>query len=345
MSSQPIEKIEGLWIQKFLSLVLFLPMVWFLNPETVLITYIVLGHAHFGLTYWYQYKAGRVKPTVLTGLSYIALLAALFWLAFNQPIALLMFVSVFFVLHYYLDEFKMNQERLRLGLFVLVLPFLYLLVKGLGIHEQIAFAFYQTEPMRQHIYGWDAYLGHHPMAIEYLSNYSAKFALQPIWGWVFGLFALGVIYYAVDAFRKKVVSVAAVYILAITAAAIAILWFGSIRQMTSVFGLIVLSHVGHWYISVHQKLKRFAPQRLKGYYLQVALANAIAIGLYFYAVGLPEAPLAGEIERWGYNFHAFMVWTALHLITTIRADDYAALFGKAGKGTAKAVQAVTRFRS
>lgn len=338
------EKLEGLWLQKAMTLLVFLPLVWFLNPEKVLLLYIIFGHAHFGLTYWYQFKSGRVKPNFITLLSYTALLAGLFWCAYHQPTALVVFASIFFVVHYYLDEFKMNQEKLHFGAFVLVLPLVFLLFIGLQVHEQTARGFYFTSQVGVYLQTWDFYLGHPPMVLEFLAKIPSSMALNLYWPWILGLAAWAVVYYAWGVYATKKMALAPLYILLVTFIAIGMLWVGNLRHVTSIFGLIILSHYAHWYFSVYQKLRQFAPRKLTPYLKEVAIANAVVLGVYAYTVYLPDAPLAWGVDRWGFNFHAFMVWTVMHLITTIRADDYKTLFGKAGEKTALCVQTFTRFR-
>jgi len=344
MVTHNTEKQQGVWLQKAFTLLVFFPLVWFLNPEKVLLLYIVLGHAHFGLTYWYQFKGGRVKANFVTLFNYMALLAGLFWCAYHHPTALVTFASIFFIVHYYLDEFKMNQERLHFGAFALVIPLVFLLFVGLYVHERTARGFYATSQVGAYLQTWDFYLGHHPMVLDFLAKVPSDMALNLYWPWVFGLAAWAVIYYAVEVYTSKKIAWAQLYILLVTAIAISMLWVGNLRHVTSIFGLIILSHYAHWYLSAYQKLRQFAPQKLPAYFKQVVLANVLVLGLYAYTAYLPHGPLAWEIDRWGFNFHAFMVWTVMHLITTLRADDYKTLFGRLGEKAVLGVQTFTRFR-
>ena len=226
-----------------------------------------------------------------------------------------------------------------------MVPFLALLVVSLNLHEQIVGKYYfMLSSLHENLAQWDAYLGHTPDALSYLATVPARTALEGDWPWLGGLLAVAIGYYGVHSYRAKKLNVAGLYILIITVAAFSVMWTHSIRHVTSVFGFIILSHYTHWYVSVFQKLRRFAPEKLPTYFTEIAIANAIVIGLWAYTVFLPQAPLAWSIDRWGYNFHAFMVWTSMHLITTVRASDYKELFGKLGEKAALGVQAVTRFR-
>ena len=184
MAMSNLNKTNNLLGQKLLALALFLPLAWFANSEIVVTAYIVLGQAHFGLTYLYQARAGKLKLSPLLCTSYLAILLGLFWLVFHYKVAMMLIISSLFVVHYYLDEFRLNEEQPSVPRFVLILPLILLIALAMKTHEAISSQFYGANFFKLMPGAWSQGGGHAPEAIAYFDSMDAQTALSGYWPWL-----------------------------------------------------------------------------------------------------------------------------------------------------------------
>lgn len=84
-------------------------LVYFITLPYLVPAFVILGQAHFLMTYRYQYRSKKYSPSAV--LIYLLALFALFFIAFNQPFYFTIFVSVFFLFHNFYDEMKLNKEE------------------------------------------------------------------------------------------------------------------------------------------------------------------------------------------------------------------------------------------
>lgn len=82
------------------------------TPAWIIIAFILIGHAHFLMTYLYQYRAGRMNRTYLSvlGLTIVAIGAHLFYV--GNHLQIFFFTSLLFSTHFALDEFHLRGEEL-----------------------------------------------------------------------------------------------------------------------------------------------------------------------------------------------------------------------------------------
>src|SRR3990172_7728884 len=89
-------------LEKIFSCSVALALLFALSPEQVRDAYIVLGQAHFTLTYLYQIKAGRATPRSLS--LFFPCIAALLAAAYMYPSAFTLFAASSLVYHTYAAE-------------------------------------------------------------------------------------------------------------------------------------------------------------------------------------------------------------------------------------------------
>lgn len=339
-----LQNIHIMLPQKIAAFLLLVAGAAFLHFETLIQLYIVLGQAHFGLTYFYQWRAGKVRlsPFVIGG--YLTLLFALFWVVWHYTATMTILVIAMFLVHYYLDEFKLNEEKLTFSKFLFVIPLLCGVVLGMHYYQDASVAFYTTNGAFLEKGPWFLGEAHHPKALDYFNTLHGDDVLHSYWPWLWGGVALCLSLIAVKRLNGAAVKLTELHMLLFTIAAFTWLWVGGIATVAAISGLIVLAHIAHWYTGMQTRLKKYAPQKLHAYWRDVALANIVVIGGYAYVFFAPEALFATDINLYYYSYKAFLAWSAMHILTTLRADDYKTLFGKLGEKAALGVQAVTRFR-
>lgn len=113
-------------------------VVLLLDPNDVLQLFIVLGQAHFILTYRYQTDAGWYTPKLLV--VYGITLISLFYLATTRQYDeyLVVVTATHFMIHYLFDEVKLFRRELDFSFILIVFPifftFSYLIVSDqLGV--------------------------------------------------------------------------------------------------------------------------------------------------------------------------------------------------------------------
>jgi len=330
--------------QKMAALLLLVGCAVLFDFQTLIQLYIVLGQAHFGLTYFYQWQAGKVRFSLRGVGVYLALLLSIFWLVWHYTTTMTLLIVAMFLVHYYLDEFKLNQEKLTVGNFLFVLPLFCCVILSLQFYQEASATFYTTKGLFLEEGPW--FLGevHHPQAWAYFKTLYGRDALHTHWPWLWGGLVLSFGLMVFRMAKGASIKLTELHILAFTTAAFIWLWLGGIATISAVNGFIILAHIIHWYTGMHTRLKIYAPQKLHAYWRHVALANILIVGGYAYVVFAPKALLAEETHLYYYSYKAFLAWSALHILTTIRVDDYKTLFGKVGERAALGLQAVTRFR-
>lgn len=106
--------------QQFLALSVGIISLGFFSPALILAAYIVLGHAHFLLAYFYKFKAGKVQKKHL--LLYLVLALFVFSLpSFLSSTTILLIIAILFGTHFFFDEARLLEgetERVSLSLSV-----------------------------------------------------------------------------------------------------------------------------------------------------------------------------------------------------------------------------------
>ncbi len=105
--------------QKLPALLITLSII--MLPFSALSSFIVLGHAHFLMTYLYQYRGGKVNTRYLVW--YIPVALFFFFLAYVLPWqAMTVIAACFFSLHFLFDESRLVRDRSYVSLMALVPP-------------------------------------------------------------------------------------------------------------------------------------------------------------------------------------------------------------------------------
>lgn len=131
-----------------LSLIAPLAVILFMSPAQALMLVIVMGQAHFLITYWYQYKAHKLTWKYLAAWALAAL--ALFFGFRNMASAdaILLVTGTIFFWHFYLDELRLSgaaptRVRALLGVAV-TLSFGAVLAAGLLFVDALSAAFFSA---------------------------------------------------------------------------------------------------------------------------------------------------------------------------------------------------------
>ena len=109
-----------------------------LTPQQIFTQYAVLAHGHFLLGYWYQYKTGKFKPSVKSFGLYGLALAVCVVVLKEFPAQFIYVTAIAFALHFLLDEFVLNTERLTVGAALMGLPVLLIMLVGFYQHQFVA---------------------------------------------------------------------------------------------------------------------------------------------------------------------------------------------------------------
>ena len=249
--------------------------------------FVVLGHAHFALSYWYQYKAGKVKKRYI--LPFI--LAAIFflYLALNVSIWFSLFVVTFFIFHNCFDEFKLNGGKPTPEytgvIFVLVSYFV----------GWSADFFLQTEWTRVCI-------------LIGVILAACIYTLKAIKG----------------RFEWPIRSVYMWFLLAVLGVFTFLEFHGPRPDAREVVGAIILFHYFSWYIRLAFRFKEDGRDVFMTYLKRVFIANAVFISGYIAIVVVWNTE--GLLYQVTYRPFGFYAWTLLHLITTFRLADYKSAF-------------------
>ena len=296
--------VRVLLAQKTIGLGLLLPLLWWLTPKQFFFLYAVSGQAHFALTYWYQYRNGKLAFKLRPIALYLATLGGCFYLAYMHQPYFVMATATFFMIHFMLDEFKINTERLTLPLFLAGTPLLAFFVIALYHHQ-----FSVTLPSK--IAGIGLYF-------QPLNAYMG-WAMPTLWG-LAGITVLG---YGVLSWINRRLNVYGALMLVL---GLAMMWeFPDlpIIYVRYMFGIVILLHYFNWYVGVFVKLRNVNPGGLKTYMSEIVIANVISAALFFSMYFSTSALYVGHFGIFGEQ--AFLAWTMMHLLTTVRAADYRSL--------------------
>lgn len=165
-------------------------LLYFLSPAQVGTSFIVLGHAHFLLAYYYQFKAGRVNRIYILRFSVVALfLLLLAWATHYSTAAILCVAAFVFAVHFMLDELYLLGFEPRpihtLLLVSLVFPYTALAIDVgfslgwsvgaamLSFCASICYVFYRRTV-------WDCYLASFGFFLSYVVAISAPIASEKL---------------------------------------------------------------------------------------------------------------------------------------------------------------------
>lgn len=274
-------------IEKIISCSIVLSLIFLLPPNYVWDCVIVIGLAHFALSYLYQYKAGKIKKRYLA--PYSIMLLIVFYMAFNYTVFFTVLVTAFFLLHYFFDEFKLRQEKPSIEYFSIILILVVMLS------------------------GWSFDFltgGNVTPLLTYLSIAISCFclALKAFIGRIEVLWNCSYLW----------------FLLCLLGVFLTMEFTGHRPHVNEGVGFIILLHCITWYIRLGMRFKKDCAIIFRSYLRRVLLTNFIFI-LGYYIVVI-EGERQGFFYDGVYHPIGFYIWSFMHLITTFRLSDYRSAF-------------------
>jgi len=264
--------------EKIISYAVFVPLMMLADFKTAMLSMIVIGQAHFVMTYHYKYfRAGKPKPVLLGYVIFFGMFAA-FWLLSGRALNPFIFVAItFFLVHNFFDDMKLMGEEQNIANFTATLPITvslacYLFDFQFGTHGGDTLQFY-------------AFAAGSVLLLFTLMTNRKPYPLY--------VSALGVV--------------------------VPFLIMAGTFSTMNLLVFFVLIHCNNWYIKMGARFKATDKTQFRRYLRDVALYNAGCAGAFFLCVNVP----ALEPVRYAFfSERGFYCWTLMHLIFTLRADDF-----------------------
>lgn len=257
-----------------------------LPANAVVLSYVVLGHAHFFLTYMDQ--NARNAYTASSMMRYGALLGFAFAICSLNAQGFVFFTGVFFLLHNFFDDMKLLASSRRADALAITAPIV------------VFTACFSCDALfKTDIAVWGAFIA----AAMYVITFAYCFAR--------------------DSLRDPYVG----YLAILTPVLFAVTLSLETARPEKLFGIIILSHYANWYYYIYRRNAAIAPQKQGIFLKQTVLCNLAIAGAFFglLAYGnINGVPLL-KIPAFKAFFEpdSFYVWTIMHLIVTVRPQDYA----------------------
>ncbi len=270
-------------LEKLFSCGVALAIVFMLAPTDVLNTYIVLGQAHFTITYLYQVKAG--KFTLRNTLLFYLLAAALFYLAALSPAGITLFAASALIYHVYFSELGILKRKVTPAYLILMAA--VMMINGIWLVNAL----------------WGTSID---------ADMFCYFLLGA--GFLAGLWHIT---------RKAVVEVEAFFILLliILLGYIGLQLSGNVPSPYKTYGFIVIAHYMTSYVTVVRRLRANAPQKVPVFITESVLMNLIMLAGYILVQVYP-AQIGWVYTVW-YMPVSFYVWTLMHFASTARLVPFA----------------------
>lgn len=268
--------------EKAISSIIALMAIFVLTPREVIDLVIIFGHAHFALTYLYQYKAGKIKTAYI--LPYLLTLGISFYIAFEYKDYFIVFVAIAFLFHNFFDEFKLQNKSPTREHYALIFMIISLLA-GWIIKDFLGYNI--TRPLIYTIFIL-------AVATFFLHKTNKNLTYKcPYLG----------------------------YLTLLTGTFLVMEFTNNQPNTSDSFGFIILTHYLAWYIRLGVQFKKTETEtkNYKTYIQQVVLINTIFIAGYF-ILKHPAIDLK-IIHHTFYEPIGFYVWTMMHLITTLRLTN------------------------
>ena len=326
MAISPRLNVIPVWdlvLLKGIAFALIIPTLLFLTPQQVFTQYAVWTQGHFILSYWYQYKTGKLNLRWYSVGAYCAVVALFFVFVFEDPSDFIFIVITFFAVHFLLDEFRLNTERLSLSQALIGLPFLLIFLLVVFKHQYVAMpvawaqytggktlpdlnaftpGFLGTALPMDQMPAMHQLTG--PMIAGWLPFIWASFVVAVgVWGW--------------SSLRDKRVNIYGVTVLAMAFFGLLLMPSLPIIYARSFIGVVLMLHGLNWYISYFYKFRHNGPAcRTFGW--EVAGITVFLVGMF----SLNHAMGWWRLDEVMFGFRGYNVWAMMHLLTTIRGDDY-----------------------
>ena len=270
-------------IEKLICCAIVLFFIVLLSPYHVMHAFVVLGHAHFALTYLYQYKAGKIKPIYV--LPFIISAAFFLFLTYAYPALFVLFVATFFLFHNFFDEFKLNGLKPSVEYFAVIM---------------IAMAF---------LTGWS------------IDFYYDMGATRPvIYGGLVVALLLFIIKAVVSSIHLPIKSAYFWFLFLIIILFATLEFSGNRLDARETIGGTILLHYFSCYMRLGFRFREAGGEVFNPYLIRVFMVNAIFIAGYIIIVIVLDKN--NVLYPMIYRPQAFYAWTLLHLITTFRFAEY-----------------------
>ena len=242
--------------------------------------YIIMGHAHFLLTYIKRLKNSAINIDYLKNIMvYFAILVTSFLASNLSQRNFTIFVSVFFLLHHFFDEMKILKIEGDFSKKLLIL----LIISNFTI-----FGFY--------------------------------FRFSAINNFLLILNILVIVVQFIKIFTKKNYDYYLIYLLLANLIILAIFKLDKVSfSIDALWSFIIIYHYIIWYIKIADDKYKDSIRSFFDYIKQIFFVN---LGLLIFWFFYKKMPLEKEISDYFFSLNAFFVWTLMHLIFTIRKDDY-----------------------
>lgn len=265
-------------LEKLFSCSVALAIVFLLAPTDVLDTYIVLGQAHFTITYLYQVKAG--KFTLRNIVLFYLLAASLFYLAALSPAGITLFAASALIYHVYFSELGILNRKVTPAYLVLMAA--VMIINGIWLVNAL----------------WGTSIDADMFCYLLLGA-----------GFLAGLWYIA---------HHEVIEVEAFFILLliILLGYIGLQLTGNVPSPYKTYGFIVIAHYMTSYVTVARRLRAEEPQKVPVFITESVLMNLIMLAGYILVQVYP-AQIGWFYTLW-YMPVSFYVWTLMHFASTAR---------------------------
>lgn len=281
---------QRLWnpISFITSLFLALLLIMALTPETVLTTFIVLGHGHFALAYMYQWRAGKVGLWYSIRMLVVAAVLLLGLVYIPDPASWgLVVAGALFAAHFFVDEYFIGRDTQTFDSYLL----------GAGFT-----ALYT--------------------ALLVKNTYSVQWPLVTI------LIALVLCAPAIYKLyktpsREPVLS----FMLSGTVVFLIFFLVPMEISTEKVAGFIILMHFIRWYLFAGvTNYYHNDPHRFSRYIIDVVSVNLLFVFLFFTlpvmaTIGLEGIGHAEATFNYLFSSEYFYMWTILHIVSSVRIPE------------------------
>jgi len=279
-------------LEKIFSCSVALAILYAFSPEKVRDSYIILGQAHFTLTYLYQIKTGKATPRTLS--LFTICMTTLYTAAMVYQAAFTLFAATTLIFHTNVAEVKLQKRRMNIG-------YLFLMTSIMLINSaELA----------------NALWGHHIDAgiICYF------------------IMAIGIpagILYLVKAQKPLSIDASVIFMIAMLLVYIWLELSGHFPSPYKSFGFIVIAHYMTFYVVTARKFYREDRKKLLPFLTQSAILNFCMVTGYFALLykWIETGAVHSFVYQLWYLPVAFYAWTVMHFVSTLNAGDYTGALG------------------
>lgn len=291
---------RAVFFEKVLTLVLTLSLVVALPWDKLMLCYILLGHGHFSLAYYYQYKAGKAGKAYLFSYLGCFLVLSAWYFAVPDARALGLLTTAWFLLHLSLDELYLMRYPMRLSESPL----------HLGRCLELA-----------------------PGALIYLGFFTDRFIRLAPTSWGYNIWTdraimlslwLMVPYFILLAQRRHKLDGKSLYFLSggfFLGLLSQTAWLQTVPS-PKVLGFLIIYHYLSWYVHYIVSLPKGPPRRR--FLKHVLIANTVVLLIF---LGRHDTFLV----KWVFGIECYYIWAILHIVSSTRTSDLLALFRIPGK--------------